>query len=125
MINAAVYCRTLRRLRRDILTSGVLLIHDNARPHSTAVTQQLLQQFKWDASDHPVYSPDIATSDFHLFPQLKNWLGGPSFQKNEEIQSKVKAHFISLVTTFFEKGIGNLAHRYHKCLNLHGDYVEK
>ncbi|XP_046407890.1 histone-lysine N-methyltransferase SETMAR-like [Ischnura elegans] len=39
-ITAAVYCETLRRLRRAIqnkrrgkLTAGVVLIHDNARPH--------------------------------------------------------------------------------------------
>ncbi|GBM19690.1 hypothetical protein AVEN_199858-1 [Araneus ventricosus] len=39
--------QTLRRLRKFILTSGVVLIHDNARPHSAVVTQQLLEQFKW------------------------------------------------------------------------------
>ncbi|GBN16127.1 hypothetical protein AVEN_176702-1 [Araneus ventricosus] len=76
-------------------------------------------------SDHPAYSPDLATSDFHLFPELKNWLGGPRFQKNEEIQSKVRAHLTSLAVTFFEEGIGNLAYRYDKCLNLNGDYVDK
>ncbi|GBM87562.1 hypothetical protein AVEN_211816-1, partial [Araneus ventricosus] len=62
---------TLRRLRRGILTSGVVLIHDNDRPHNAVVTQQLLEQFKWDVLDHPKYSPDLATSDFHLFPKLK------------------------------------------------------
>ncbi|GBL74692.1 hypothetical protein AVEN_243576-1 [Araneus ventricosus] len=43
----------------------------HSHPHSVVVTQQLLEQFKWDVSDHPAYSPDIATSDFHLFPELK------------------------------------------------------
>ncbi|GBL84809.1 hypothetical protein AVEN_93842-1 [Araneus ventricosus] len=70
-------------------------------------------------------APDLATCDFHLFPELKNWLEVQSFQKNEDIQSSVKAHFTSLAETFFEKGIRNLFHRYDKCLNLHGDYVEK
>ncbi|GBM63761.1 hypothetical protein AVEN_43373-1 [Araneus ventricosus] len=60
------------KLRRPILTSGVVLIHDNARFHKNVVTQQLLEKFKWDISDHPAYSPDLATSDFHLFPELKN-----------------------------------------------------
>ncbi|GBM78952.1 hypothetical protein AVEN_167657-1 [Araneus ventricosus] len=66
--NATVSCRTLLRRRRAILTSGVVLIHDNARPHNAFVTQKLLEQFKWDA----LYSPDLARSDFHLFPELKN-----------------------------------------------------
>ncbi|GBM14853.1 hypothetical protein AVEN_28583-1 [Araneus ventricosus] len=76
-------------------------------------------------SDHPAYSPDLATSEFHLFLELKNWLGDQSFQKNEELQSNVKAHLSTLAATSFEEGIGNLVYRYDKCLNLHGDYVEK
>ncbi|GBN34175.1 hypothetical protein AVEN_75105-1 [Araneus ventricosus] len=79
-------------MRRAILTSGDVFIRDNTRPHSAVVTQQLLLQFKWDASDLPTYSPDLATSDFHIFPESKNWLGGQSFLKNEEIQSNFKAH---------------------------------
>ncbi|GBM66673.1 hypothetical protein AVEN_258627-1 [Araneus ventricosus] len=81
-INAAVSCQTLRRPAKSCSTSGVVLIHDNARPHSAVVTQQLLEQFKWDISDHTTCSPDLATSDFPLFPELKNWLGDQSFQKN-------------------------------------------
>ncbi|GBN28543.1 hypothetical protein AVEN_80322-1 [Araneus ventricosus] len=45
---------------------------------------QLLERFKWDVSDHPPCSPDLATSDFHLFRELKNWLGGQSIQKKED-----------------------------------------
>ncbi|GBM25232.1 hypothetical protein AVEN_153414-1 [Araneus ventricosus] len=82
-INAAVYCQTLRPPLRSMLTSGVVLIHDNAFPHSAVVIQQRLKQFKWDVSNYPAYSPDLATSDFHLFPELENLLGGQSFQKNE------------------------------------------
>ncbi|GBN59894.1 hypothetical protein AVEN_215483-1 [Araneus ventricosus] len=35
--------KTLRRLRRAVLTSGVVLIHDTARPHSAVVNQQFLE----------------------------------------------------------------------------------
>jgi hypothetical protein len=51
-INAESYCETLRRLRYDIqsrrrglLSSGVMLPHDNARPHAAARTQAMLQEF--------------------------------------------------------------------------------
>ncbi|GBM25548.1 hypothetical protein AVEN_272544-1 [Araneus ventricosus] len=123
--DAAVSCQTLRRLRRAILTSGIVLIHDNDRPHIAVVTQQLLEQFKWEVSDHPAYSPDLATSDFHPFPELKDSQGGQSFQKYEKNQSSVKAHLTSLAVTFFEEEIENLVHPYGKWPNLHRDYVEK
>ncbi|GBM17294.1 hypothetical protein AVEN_237282-1 [Araneus ventricosus] len=84
-INTAFSFQTLRRIRRAILTPGVVLIHDNACPHNSAAIHQLLEQFKWEVSDHSAHSSDLSTSDFHLFPELKNWLEGQSFQKNEEI----------------------------------------
>ncbi|GFT81558.1 histone-lysine N-methyltransferase SETMAR [Trichonephila clavipes] len=48
-INSDMYCETLRRLSRSIknkrpglLTKGVVLFHDNARPHVSIVTQMEL-----------------------------------------------------------------------------------
>ncbi|KFM68784.1 Histone-lysine N-methyltransferase SETMAR, partial [Stegodyphus mimosarum] len=121
------YCETLRRLRRAIqnkrrglLTSGIVLIHDNDRPHSVRVTQRLLQQFQWDIFEHPPYSSDLAPSDFHLFPELKLWLGGKLFQNDVELKETVTTHFQSLAGTFFEEGIAKLVHRYDKCLTRQG-----
>ncbi|GBM41101.1 hypothetical protein AVEN_63296-1 [Araneus ventricosus] len=124
MIKVSVFWQTLRRLLRAILTSEVFLIHDNARSHSAVVTQHFLEQFKWEMYVG-TYNPDLGNSDFHPFPELKNWVVGQSFQKKEEIQSNIKAHISSLTETFFVERIGNLVSRYYKCLNLHGDYVEK
>ncbi|GBN03122.1 hypothetical protein AVEN_98388-1 [Araneus ventricosus] len=52
-VGASVYCQTLRRLQGAILTSGVVLIHDNALPNNAVITQPLLEQFKREVSDHP------------------------------------------------------------------------
>jgi len=73
-VTSETYCETLKKLcraienkRRGMLTSGVVLLRDNARPHTTACTQAVLQKFRWDLFDHPPYSPGLALSDFHLF----------------------------------------------------------
>jgi len=77
-INSAVYCETLKKMRRAIqnkrrgmLSATILLLHDNARPHSVAQTQDLITSFKLEQMDHPPYSPDLAPSDYHLFPTPK------------------------------------------------------
>ncbi|KAG5318869.1 MOS1T transposase, partial [Pseudoatta argentina] len=45
----------------------VILLHDNARPHVAKPVKTYLETLKWEVLPHPLYSPDIAPSDFHLF----------------------------------------------------------
>jgi transposase len=67
-----------------MLPSGVVLFHDNARPHTVARTRALLEHMNWELFDHPPYSRDLAPSDCHLFTCLENWLGSQHFSNNEE-----------------------------------------
>jgi hypothetical protein len=98
-VNAAAYQETLKRLteaiwrkRPGLLTKGlgVLLLHDNARSHSPAATVNLLNSWGWEILPHPPYSPDLASSDFHLFPKTKKHLIGQRFHSNEDVRNEVK-----------------------------------
>ena len=70
---------------------GVCFYHDNTRPHTAHATGDLAQ-FRWDILTHSLYSPDLAPSDFHLFPELKSHLGGTHFQTNDELKNEVKCY---------------------------------
>ena len=83
IINAGVYCDTLKKLCRVIqskqcgmLRQSVVMVHDNARPHTAATVQNLIMTFGWEQFDHPPYSPDLVPSDFHLFVHVKSFLAG-------------------------------------------------
>jgi hypothetical protein len=67
--------RAIQNKRRGMPTYGVVLRHDNVRPHTTARTQALLEHFDWELFDHPSYSPDLAPRNYHQLTYLKNWLG--------------------------------------------------
>jgi hypothetical protein len=54
------------------LARGVLIHHDNARPHTTQATQERIQELQWELLEHPPYSPDLAPRNFHLFGSLKH-----------------------------------------------------
>jgi transposase len=69
--------------RHGIMTSDVVLHHDNARPHTAARLWALLERFNWELFDHPPYSPDLAPSDYHQFTYLKNWLRSQRFWNDE------------------------------------------
>ena len=49
-------------------------------------------------------SPDLAPSDFHLFPKLKEHLKGQHFSCDEEAKSAVKKWFQKQNTNFFKDG---------------------
>jgi hypothetical protein len=44
---------------------------DNARPHTSLKTLEAITKFSWTVLPNPPYSPDVASSDFHLFGALK------------------------------------------------------
>jgi len=96
IINAARYCDTLKKLRRAIqnkkmclLTSGVSLLHNNARPHTANVMKHLLDSFGWDVLNHSLYSLDGGTSNYRLCTSLKKHKGGKKFSTNEEVKRVV------------------------------------
>jgi hypothetical protein len=53
--------------------------------------QQLLIEEDISVIIHPPYSPDLAPSDFLLFPTLKMGLKGRRFTTTEDIKSNVMA----------------------------------
>jgi len=60
-------------------------LHDNAPAHRTLATQKKLAYLDFQFLDHPPYSPDLAPSDYHLFPGLKKQLKGRHFSPDAEV----------------------------------------
>ena len=79
-INAASYVETLKKLNSRIAQvrpekkEHVLLQHDNARPHTALLTREYTAKLGWTVLPHPLYSPDLAPLDFHLFGPMKDGL---------------------------------------------------
>jgi histone-lysine N-methyltransferase SETMAR len=56
----------------------MLFLHDNAEPHTIAATSAAIESIEFQVP-HPLYSPDMAPSDFLLFAVLKKHLKGIYF----------------------------------------------
>ena len=113
-----------------MLTSGVVLLHDNARPHAVARTLALLQKFHWDLFKQVPTHPTVRTSPrvisiFFLWMQV--WLGTQCLcvKMNEELMDGVKVWLSSQPAAFCDAGIVKLVSRCDTCLNSEGDYVRK
>ena len=82
-INGEYYANELRNLREAIknkrrgkLRRGVWLLQDNAPAHTAHTSVQAATSCGFRILPHPAYSPDLAPSDFYLFPNLKTELRG-------------------------------------------------
>jgi len=92
-------------------------------PHTSAATRDSIQRLDFSVLLLPPYSPDLAPGDFHLFPKLKEHL--KRFSCDEELKSAVRRWFQKQNTDFFKDGSQKLVQHWWKCIEVHGDFVEK
>jgi len=84
-----------------------------------------LRDLHYELLEHPPCSPELAPSDFHLFPKFKRFLAGQHFSSNQEAIAAVEGYFVDLTKNHNRDGKMALEHRWNKCISLKGDYVEK
>lgn len=114
----------IRKKRPDLLERGVILLHDNARPHVAGVVSSLLASYGWETLDHPPYSPDLSPCDFFLFGKLKAKLRGRRFGTEEAINAATKQALTELAMEGFRDGIFGLQQQWEKCVRTEGRYLE-
>ena len=130
--NGKYYADELPRLREEIkkkrrgkLRNGVYLLQDNAPAHTSKVAMAAANECGYKILPHPPYSPDLAPSDYFLFPKLKESLRGERFDSDNDVMEAVNAFFGGQDKSWFNAGIALLEKRWTKCVALKGDYVEK
>ena len=96
-----------RRIERIAKRNEALLHHENARPHTGAAIRDAIQHPDFPMLPHPPYSPDLAPSDFHLFPKPKKHLKGQRFICDEEVKSAVGKGFQKQKTNFLRTDLKN------------------
>jgi histone-lysine N-methyltransferase SETMAR len=112
----------IRSKHRGLLTTGVLLLHDNAWPHTAHATVAKIKDLHFQCLPHPPYSPDLEPSDFHVFGALEGELSGRKF-RSDEVQEAVHNWLCKQPKDFFLKS--DLVKRWNKCIESNGNYVEK
>jgi len=91
----------LKENRRGKVTKCVLSLHDNAPAHRPLATQNKMAYLGFQCLDHPSYSPDLAKSDYHLFPGLKEQLKGCHFSSDAEVISAAETCLDGQYSEFF------------------------
>ena len=116
---------TFHEKHQGKLSKGVLLQQDNVRVHTCKVAMDAVERNRYELIPHPAYSPDLAPSDFFLFPNLKKDIRGLHFWSDEEVVTAVEEWVNGKDPDFFISGLIALNHRWSKCITLEGNYIEK
>jgi len=99
-------------------------LHDIVPAHWALATQKKLAYLGFQCLDHPPYSPDLAPSDYHLFPGLKKQFQGRHFSSDAEVIDAAETWLDGQPSEFFLSGLQSLEQWAKKCIELHGEYVE-
>jgi len=75
----------------------------------------LLEKFKWDILDHPLYSPDLAPSNFQMFLHINKHPAGKKFEDDDEVQEEVMTWLRGLAADLYDSEIQKLVPRLNKC----------
>jgi histone-lysine N-methyltransferase SETMAR len=83
-----------------------------------------LADLHFEVLKHPAYSPDLAPSDYYLYPNLKKHLKGRKFSNTGGATSAADGWFAAQPKKFFLDGLNKLEQRSQKDVELRGEYVE-
>ena len=111
-INSEVYSGTLKKfkakircVRPNLDMANVLLQHDNARPHKSIRTMEAITSFRWTVIPHPLYFPDLAPADYHLFGLIKEGLWGNRYGSDNKMKTAVLHWLRHQLAEFYNTGI--------------------
>ena len=87
----------------QIKKKKVLFHQDNAPCHKSIATMAKLYELHFKLLPHPPHSPNLTSSDYWLFSDLKRMLQGKRFGSIEEVISKTEAYFEAEDKSFYKK----------------------
>ena len=131
-VNKEYYLGVMKRLRESIRRkrpdlwehNSWMLHHDNAPSHTAIIVKEFLAKNSTKVLDQAPYSPDMAPSDFFLFPKLKLPLRGKRFESIEAIKENSLNELKAIPQIAYEKCMEDWVKRWRCCIASDGTYFE-
>jgi hypothetical protein len=109
------------RFRANRNMKDVLLLHDNAQPHTGSRTRGAILKMERTVLPHPAHSPDLAPSNYRLFGPVRDALRGRHFVDDNELKQSFRDELQSGGRAFYSTGIQRLTQHWQKFVENGGD----
>ena len=114
--------KKVRRKRPELFASNSwILHHDNAPAHTALSVREFFVTQQITVLQHTAYSPDLAPSDFFLFPKIKEILKGRHFDDFDDIRSNTTAALKAIPQNHFQNCFEGWTRRCHRCIASQGE----
>jgi hypothetical protein len=102
-----------------------ILLHDNGQPHTSLRAHEAVTKRERTVVAHPVHSPDLAPSFYHLFGLVKDVLCGCHFADDTELKQSFCDVLQGKGKEFYNTGTQCLTQHWQKRVKNDGKFCEK
>jgi histone-lysine N-methyltransferase SETMAR len=106
--------------RPKLRTTAAHLHVDNARPHTSKMSIEKIEDLGFILVPQPPYSPDFAPCDVFLFGHLKQHLEGKHFTTEDQMIAAVREVFDKIPLQMSQNVMENWQYRLRRCIQLGG-----
>jgi histone-lysine N-methyltransferase SETMAR len=115
--------KKLAECRPRLRTTPAHLHVDNAKPHTSKMSIEKIEELGFVVVPQPPCSPDLAPCDFLLFGYLKQHLEGKHFTRQDQVIAAVREVFDKVPLPTFQNVMDDLQYRLRRCIQLGGEYL--
>jgi histone-lysine N-methyltransferase SETMAR len=105
--------------RPKLRTTAAHLHVDNAKPHTSKMSVEKIEELGFIMLPQPPYSADLALSDFFLFGYLKQHLEGNHFTREDQVIAAVR-RVTKIPLQTFQNVMDDWHYRLRRCIQLGG-----
>jgi histone-lysine N-methyltransferase SETMAR len=115
--------KKLAECRPKLWTTSAPLHVDNAKPHTSVMSIEKIEELCFILVPQPPYSHDLAPCDLFLFGYLKQHLERKHFTREDQVIAAVRGVFAKIPLQTFQNVMDDWQYRLRRCIQLGGEYV--
>lgn len=123
-IDSTAYIGFLAEIKQKFRSSsGLSIMHDNARPHVSAAVQNFFQEHNITWIHQPPYSPDMNLMDRFVFRNMEQARNGAYFQNIDDVNQFLETYLNGIRRSSLTNELQRLRTDIQKIINRGGDYI--
>jgi len=107
-----------------VITGDEAWVYQYDPAHTTLSVREFLATKQITVLEHPAYSPDLAPSDFFLFPKIKEILKIRHFDDTDDTWNNTRVAPKAIPQNQFQNCFEGWTRRWHRCIASQGEYIK-